>query len=265
MSERTPFNPQNPNHESSSHLLSKDYPEPLSLQWRLIHNFNYLVGGITFAIGSYQYFPWVANYVAGGWLFTVGSLGFAIADALEWWKNNRVGCFAYSDYEDSYERSVSHMYEPKSTFAGQYQRAENGLNFFLSLTGSTLYLIGSILFIPDLDSIVMGTWVFIYGSAVIFLAQSWKLWRAGCNNEHNHVDKSFHFSNYSGDVLAALVDLTAGLGGFAYLIGSIFFLPEYDVSDHITYIAACWFQLGGISYFLSGFFMFLRYFVFEKF
>jgi hypothetical protein len=243
----------------------KIYPEPLSLEWRIFHNINYLIGGITFAIGSYQYFPGVSDFVLGGWLFTIGSAGFMIADGLEWWKNNRVGCFHYEEFEESYEAQVGPYVEPKSTFAGWYQRAEVGLNFFTSFCGSTLYLIGSILYIPALDTIVLGDKVFIVGSCVIFFAQAWKLYRAGTINEHNPSDRSFQISNYYNDLWAFLVDLTAGLGGAAYFIGSIYFLPAYDVSEDITYLAAWWFQVGGVLFFLSGFFMFFRYFIFGRF
>lgn len=243
----------------------KRYPEPLTLRWRIFHNFNYLIGGITFAIGSYQYFPGVSDYELGGWLFTIGSLGFAIADAMEWWMNNRVGCYSYAEYEESYEQSVGRFFEPKSTLAGKYQRAELGLNFFLSFTGSSFYLIGSILYIPDLDSIVIGDKIFILGSCIIFIAQGWKLYRCGCTNEHNPSDKTFQLANYNADFFGFLVDLCAGLGGVAYFVGSIYFLPQYDVSDQITYIAAWWFQVGGVFFFLSGAFMFIRYFCLGKF
>eukprot|EP01040_Poterioochromonas_malhamensis_P006934 gene6934-7481_t len=247
---------------SSSH---KKYPEPLRLQWRMSHNFVYLVGGVTFAIGSYQYFPSVSNYELGGWLFTIGSAGFMIADGLEWWKNNRVGCFYYAEYEHSYELVVAPLLAPKDTFRGQLQRAEVGLNFFMSFTGSTLYLIGSILFIPELDAIVAGTYTFIVGSLVIFFAQAWKLYRAGITNEHDLTDKSFRLSNYSADIWAFLVDLTAGVGGLAYCVGSVYFLPQYDVSTEITFIAAWWFQAGGFLFFASGVFMFIRYFLLGRF
>lgn len=244
---------------------NKNYPEKLTLSWRIFHNINYLIGGITFAIGSYQYFPGVADYVLGGWLFTIGSAGFMIADALEWWMNNRVGCFHYENYEESYESQIPSYFEPKDTSKGKWQRAENGINFFLSFSGSTLYLIGSVMFITSLDAIVGGTEVFILGSCVIFIAQGWKLYRAGCNNETDPTNRQFQLSNYAHDKSAFSVDITAGLGGIAYFVGSIYFLPQYNTSDHMAYIAAWWFQVGGVFFFASGIFMFFRYFFFGMF
>jgi hypothetical protein len=243
----------------------KHYPVSLSVGWRIFHNINYLIGGITFAIGSYQYFPSVSDFVLGGWLFTVGSAGFLIADLLEWYTNNRVGCFTYPEEEKDYEALHANVLDPKDTTSGKYQRAELGLNFFLSVIGSALYLIGSIMFIPALDTIVGGTETFIVGSCIIFLAQGWKEYRTGITNEHHPEDKSFRLSNFMNDPWAFLVDLTAGLGGAAYFIGSVIFLPQYNTSTEMTYLAAWWFMVGGINFFASGIFMALRYFVFGKF
>ena len=108
---------------------------------------------------------------------------------------------------------------------------------------------------------VTGTWVYIFGSLVIFLAQSWKVYRAGCV-EYKSVPTrtSFKLSNLLSDIPAALIDSTAGLGGFCYLVGSIYFLPKYDTSDYFTWIAANWFISGGVFYLISGLCMFYRYF-----
>lgn len=236
------------------------FPSPLSFSWRVTHWIGYIIGGTTFAIGSAMYFPTVNDYVSGGWLFTIGSAGFAFADLYEWWMNNRVGCFKYEPYRLNYEKEVGAYFEHPNTYLGRYQRAENGINFFFSFTGSTLYLIGSILFIPATDSIVLGTYVFIIGSLVIFLSQTWKVYRAGCMNVSTPSNKAFLIENLSHDIPAFLVDSTAGLGGLGYFIGSILFLPQYDINDDVTWAAAFWFEVGGVLFFLSGACMFYRYF-----
>eukprot|EP01036_Dinobryon_divergens_P024854 gene24854-33341_t len=234
----------------------QSFPSSLSLNWRIFHWITYIIGGLTFTVGSYQYFPSVSNFVLGGWLFTIGSLGFAIADFNEWWKNNRVGCFYYEDFEDSFERTSCTTFDAADTFKGKFQRAEVGLNFFLSWTGSTLYLIGSIFFIPSLNALVTGTYIFIVGSAVIFTAQMWKLTRSMYNIKEN----SYQFANVLEDTPGAIVDATAGFGGLCYLVGSVIFLPEYDLSDAETFQAAAWFQVGGCLYLLSGIALGYRYF-----
>ena len=242
-------------------LLSKrrgfeEFPSPLSLTWRLFNWSVYIIGGLTFTVGSYQYFPSVSDFGSGAWLFTIGSLGFTIIDYNEWWKNNRVGCFYYEDYEDSFERTSTSNFVSADSLHGKFQRAEVGLNSFLSLTGSTLYLIGSVLFFPYFNSLLAGTYFFIIGSAVIFTAQTWKI----CRCMYSHKDKSYHAVNLSVDTPGAIVDVAAGLGGLCYLVGSVIFLPEYDVSDTETFQAAAWFQVGGLMYLLSGIALGYRYF-----
>lgn len=56
-------------------LSNNKYPQPLTLIWRINHTIAYLLGGITFLLGSIQYLPSYSNYVLGGWLFTIGSTG----------------------------------------------------------------------------------------------------------------------------------------------------------------------------------------------
>jgi hypothetical protein len=236
------------------------YPEPLSLTWRIHHWIGYMIGGVGFIIGSIAFIPALTNYTVGAWAFTIGSAGFLNADLMEWWTNNRVGCFMDGRQRRSYEVTVARYFEPNHTWRGRYQRAENGLNFFFSAIGSTLYFIGSLFFIPRINKSVLGTKVYIVGSAVIVASQSWKLYRAGLVNLRDPLDKTFQVNNWGNDWPAFGIDAFAGLGGFAYMVGSIFFLPYYDVSDEVTWIAAFWFNLGGIFFTLSGIYMFYRYF-----
>ena len=272
------------------------FPEDVSLNWRKFHFFPYLGGGTLFVAGSFQYLPSISKFVLGGWLFTIGSAFFTFTDAFEWWKNNRVGCFAYSDYSDSYDEYNTRVYGYpaksdslyKSTYM-KYKRATPGLNFFLSLIGSFLYLIGSILFIPE-KTIELGTWVFIYGSACITISQSWKLYRTGCepattaidvgldanansdadadadvdpngNVANKDIDLSFSFKKLVADLPVFGIDFGAGIGGFFYLIGSILFLPMYDTTDYIATEAAWLFIIGGFCFFISGCCMGYKYFL----
>jgi hypothetical protein len=251
-----------------SHLLSdndKKYIQPLSFIWRVNHTIPYLIGGVTFLVGSFQYLPSVADYVLGGWLFTIGSVGFLYADLNEWWHNNRVGCAFDAEYRNDFEQNVGKYLDPPSSMSGKYQRAENGINFMFSAIGSLLYLIGSILFIPSLDAIVLGTEVFIPGSLVIFFSQMWKLYRAGCTiptcDAEEFVERGFSLQKLLSDDLPAVgVDLCAGLGGFAYFVGSCLFLPSVAITDTDVIIATVWFLLGGTFFTLSGICLAYRYF-----
>lgn len=143
------------------------------------------------------------------------------------------------------------------TFKGKYERAVNGINFFVSVTGSFLYLLGSVLLIPVVNQSYEATIAYIWGSLVIFISQSWKLYRAACSNAKDPYDKTFAFGNLLSDWPATFVDFFAGIGGFAYFVGSIYFLPDYYGNG---ILAAIWFNMGGIFFTLSGLFMFYRYF-----
>lgn len=240
--------------ERESLLRQKIYPQPLTLSWRIIHAIPYLIGGTTFLFGSLCYFTGgntlAGDYEAGGWLFTIGSVGFLFADIFEWNKNNRVGCLDSKQERVEWEHLNSGYLSRKSLLGlcglTGLQRAENGINFAYSALGSLLYLIGSIMFIPSLDSLALGTWIFIIGSAIIFTSQMWKLYR---------------YESFADDVPGVNVDLWAGLGGLAYAVGSVQFLPEYDTSDFATNVAATWFTLGGAAFTLSGLFIVYRYFI----
>jgi hypothetical protein len=195
-------------------------------------------------------------------MFTIGSAGFLYADLNEWWKNNKVGCAFDSEQSEAFEEAVGKYFDAKASSAGRFQRAENGLNFAFSATGSLLYLIGSVLFIPDLNAIVAGTIVFIPGSLVIFFSQTWKLYRSGSNPLPGaapvmYKERRFSVAAMLHDWPAFGVDLFAGLGGFAYFIGSCLFLPG---SGSSLLTAAAWFIVGGTCFTLSGLFMVYRYY-----
>ena len=86
--------------------------------WRLWHSFNFMLGGTLFISASVCYYPWSYNDVKGGILFSIGSANLLFADITEW----------------SHYRFKQHL--------------EQKINCFLSIIGSFLYLVGSILFIP---------------------------------------------------------------------------------------------------------------------
>jgi hypothetical protein len=237
------------------------YPVPLTFNWRLIHSTLYFIGGISFVFASWQYYASIANYLVGGWLFTIGSAGFAAADCLEWWTNNRIGCFLSLHYLESFEYIYGKDCEPNNTFVGILQRSSNGVNFFLSFIGSSLYLIGSIFFIPVVNQNLAGIYVFIIASIVIVIAQAWKIIKGGVTSWKK---LEFSFLNYD-DVPAVFVDGFAGLGAFFYLLGSIFFLPNIDTTAFETREGTNFFVVGGVLYALSSLSMIYRYFFTQKF
>ena len=73
-----------------------------SMNWKIWHGVNYMIGGITFLLGSYLYYPSVNlsinGYVIGAWLFTIGSACFLLADLTEW-NHFKKGCIPLNDKE----------------------------------------------------------------------------------------------------------------------------------------------------------------------
>lgn len=235
------------------------YPENLSMMWRMFYITSYLSCGVLFAIGSYQYYPGVSQLILGGWLFTVGSIGYLMCDVMEWWTNNRVGCFYYPQFEKSFEGQYAIRYGPKNTMTGRFKRATAGLNCFLCVLGSIAYFIGSVFFIPALDLVVPGTKLFIAGSAILAVGQFWKIYRMGCNNPYDPLDFTFRLSNLETNPYSSIANILCLFAGVAYLIGSIYFLPRFDVNSSYGHSAASWFFAGSIFDIVAGLLILYRY------
>lgn len=253
--------------EKASLVATRGFPQPLAFQWRCMHCLFYMIGGTFFLCGSAMYFPQVSLLVEGAWLFTIGSLGFTLSDGMEWWTNNRVGCFQDAAYRADHEQQVGYLMDPIDgpegclPSRGRRQRAANGINFLSSFIGSLLYFVGSICFFPAFGVFVVGGALYIIASAVIVTAQSCKLYRAGFDFANKSTfSEGFQAAHWSHDPPALAVDALAGIGGLCYFVGSICFLPQYDVDTAMGDVSAVWFQLGGVSYSLSSWAMAYRYF-----
>lgn len=207
-----------------------------SFEWRMWHSINYASGGITFLVGSILLFPFFGGYIdyfdaarISAWLYTVGSTNFLLADVTEW---------IHFTYTDCRFFILS-------------------LNFFVSVCGSFLYLIGSACFIPELNASDEGLVLFIYGSSFIVVGQIWKLGRS--INQEGLTIKECIKEDFKG----FMVDTFAGLGGLMYLIGSFFFQKSSEVPQYLN-IGASIFSCGGFFFLLSGLFILARYFNHEK-
>ncbi|CAF4476835.1 unnamed protein product, partial [Rotaria magnacalcarata] len=81
-------------------------------------------------------------------------------------------------------------------------------------------LAGSILFIPVFSKeLISGEWLFIVGSAFIYVSQAWKVYRSVCTNIHDRHDSRFRLANLLNDIPAFGVDGFTGIGGVFYFIG----------------------------------------------
>lgn len=136
-------------------------------------------------------FPRFTNYIYAelcGWLFTLGSTCFLLADLTE---------FIYFLQQD-------------------FRYLAFVINFFINLVGSVLYLVGSILFIPEAMHFYLGIHMFIAGAFMVMAAQTWKLLRA-LNQPNKTVKQSFKDGS-----IAVILDFLAAFGAFFYFLGSFF-------------------------------------------
>ncbi len=104
--------------------MASDSTYQNSNAWKLWQGFNYFLGGGTFLIGSLILFDSFSSRfdvpAVSGWLYSIGSATFTLADTTEWLFLTLPG--------------------RRFTFIS--------FNFFLNVVASIMYLIGSIFFLP---------------------------------------------------------------------------------------------------------------------
>lgn len=117
-----------------------------SFLWEGLNAFAYIVGAVTFVIGSIFFLPAFEQYIAAGaWLFIIGSFMYLVVTAHD--------CIEVISH---YRRHPSHG-------------TKTLLEFVMSagyIIGSVLFLIGSALFLPSVDWEKGGAWCFIIGSVL---------------------------------------------------------------------------------------------------
>ncbi|KAI8473069.1 MAG: hypothetical protein J3K34DRAFT_412100 [Monoraphidium minutum] len=162
---------------------------PESLLWQALHAFAFILGGTTFIAGTLALF-YPGHDFLSALLYTIGSCGFLFVDVQEWF-----------------------------TFSGAVLRT----NILLSVTGSALYVVGSVGFLPAVAAAAprMGVWGFVLGSAFIGWSQLWKTHRIG-GGEH---ESGFSFKALTtlDAATAAGVELSAGIGALHFLFGTLLF------------------------------------------
>ena len=276
---------ENDDQAQSSSTVKLLRPEKfqLSFYWRLLHSFLNIFGGIMFFLGSAQYYPSKNKELRGSAMFVLGSCCFfsaewidiyvafthAAAENLELTKlsDNKAVSNIESGVKDSTEQSLT-----RSPFM-----SDEILNLFLAVLGSLNYLLGCILFIPLLEVMTIGDYLFISGSVVIMISQSWKVWRAGCRaptpaqdssteTTPSHSNKTaFSLSNIlAGNIPMTIGALSMGVGALTFLIGSILMLPQYETSVLITDIAVDFFLIGSALFANTGFCICYNHFFWGK-
>ena len=192
--------------------------EFFTVNFRLnLQTISYLFGSWFFFCGSLVFIPCIEWVEVGGWLFTLGSFCFFLIDAIE---------------ISRYAHSITRV--PQITL--------------LSFCGSLLFLGGSIMFIPK-ETITRGTEAFVVGSALftglsLFRIHESKLQRERCIKHDLVIDVKL--------ISPICIDASAGLGAFLFMVGSVFYLPEIDVSATFSWIAWALFQIGSNFYMISS-------------
>ena len=184
-----------------------------------------MIGSLCFTVGSCMYFTNTfrkhpAALSVGGWLFTMGSSMYLIADLQDWWDYRTGYCF---------NPPYHPLGEDDPFLSGSPSNADGATNIELNVYGSAcsaaLYLAGSILFIPLFsDYLSIAEWFFILGSTFGYLSSIWKIYRsASCG--------SCRLSNLLTDVSGSIMDGASCLGNLCFFIGTILFLPYVGRTD----------------------------------
>ena len=194
--------------------------------WQLFHALFFLTGGIAFIFGTAcYYFPdWPESYLAGGVLYTIGSCGFLGVDVME--------LLTYTS----------------NTILS--------LNIFMSATGSFLYVVGSIGFIPAVyestewnfvgfTPATTGVYGFIAGSFFIGCSQFWKVGRIMTTTK---------------DMTSVGVELNPGLGAWCFFVGTLMYNNPYYLENYYGTIVNIW-EVGSVLFTLGALFLTFRHFV----
>jgi len=132
-------------------LFNKNADLRDEFRWETINTVAYLLGGIVFAAGSVLFFPALSAYMdLGAWLFIVGSLFYLLV--------------------------TGHDLAEVVRYINRSRRSEtiwDKLEFWAALTyvtGTVLFIIGSVFFLSMVGLNRAGSWCFIIGSLLFIIA-----------------------------------------------------------------------------------------------
>ncbi len=203
---------------------TKDSPR---INWELSSAILYIVGGISFIIGSIFFLPKHEPYSDfGAWIFFVGSLVYLTVTGY--------------DLLESYY----HLYlQERSTFWDWLEL----LIATIYVGGTVLFTIGSLLFLSQIDEIVAGGWCFTIGSLLFLIG-------AFLNVIQIVQESSF--------VKLQLLNITAisfALGSTLFLIASLPYLSDrLNLNTHTVLfryvgweyiVGSILFLIGGVAYY----------------
>ncbi|RKR06375.1 YrhK-like protein [Kushneria sinocarnis] len=201
------------------------------LRWENVNAFTYKLGGLLFVLGSILFFPMLADYQRiGAWLFFLGSL-----------------CYLLVTAHDLFE-ALRYWHRHRTATSADHIELTAALNY---VSGSLLFAIGSLLFLPGLALEHAGAWSFIVGS-VFFVV-------GACANLLQLVDApSKLYMQLFNFTLATFI-----VGSVLFVVASVPYLIHFDSSGDETAIhrlAAGQFTFASLLFLLGGLFIYWRMF-----
>ncbi len=191
--------------------------------WELFNAILYLIGGITFIIGSVFFLPkYEALLDVGAWIFFGGSIVYLVVTGQDLWESSRyIRSQTLLSVWDWLEFLVANVY----------------------VAGTILFIVGSLFFLSQIGMIVAGSWCFIIGSFLFLVG--------ACINV-------IEIAKAKSLVKLQLLNITAiafALGSTLFLVASIPYLWQpIDMQEQsllFTYVG--WeYIVGSILFFLGG-------------
>lgn len=201
----------------------------VNFNWESVNALLYIVGGMTFIMGSIFFLPRYEELSdIGAWIFFGGSLVYLVVtgqDLLE---------------SSSYLRSRDTL------------TIWNWLEFLVAniyVAGTLLFTIGSLLFLSQIDEIVAGGWCFTIGSLLFLIG--------ACLN----VIQIVHEGSFVKLQLMNATAITFALGSTLFLIASMPYLSEaLNLEDNwVLFAYVGWeYIFGSILFFVGGIIYYYR-------
>lgn len=247
--------------------VDETYPvlgQKKSFRWERFQGIIYLIGSACFMSGSCMYYTPVFEahsriLTIDGWLFTIGSLLYLLADLQDWWNNQIRFCCDRSDQQLTGDNSVLLHFGPSDVSSPEkHTSAKIEINQYCTTCGMIFFLVGSVFFIPTFEKyLTFGEWCFILGSGISALSLLWKLVRSARFSADDLADRRFRLHNLLKDRSSLFMDGCSVIGNLLFFVGTIFFLPSFSITDSDENRAVSFFVCGSACFLISS--LYLQY------
>ena len=212
-------------------ILIKPTTDYQNFDWESFNALLYIVGGMTFIMGSVFFLPRYDHLSdIGAWIFFGGSLVYLVVTG-----------------QDLLESITYLRYRKKPT-------VWDWLEFVVAnvyVGGTILFTVGSLLFLSQIDEIIAGGWCFTIGSFFFLVG--------ACLN----VNQIVHESSFIKLQLLNATAITFALGSTLFLIASMPYLSEaLSIEENwVLFAYVGWeYIFGSILFFVGGIINYYRYY-----